>query len=223
MTWRAISHQTLTSISFGDATHGFGVGPLAVPGAAPRPGNGGGIYATTDGGATWTAVPQPLPCGNFDPTSVSFVSATRGWVGCEGGAGAGEASKGVMETTDGGRTWTWRSRIYGPGGSPTNIGTISISDYLATISMQPDGAGFMTGGRDSTFRTTDGGRTWTSCPPGEFDAFVTSQAAIVPGGPWFVIQSGWITQDGTVMQARLMRSDNQGATWAQVGAVLPNP
>ena len=89
--------------------------------------------------------------------------------------------------------------------------------------MDADGRGMWVGLRNSTFRTSDGGRTWVSCPPGEFDAFVTSQVAIVPGGPWFVVQSGWITQDTTVMQARLMRSDDQGKTWKQVGGLIPSP
>jgi photosystem II stability/assembly factor-like uncharacterized protein len=221
--WTAIGHQTLTSMSFGDRKVGFGIGPLPHPASGDTTGgNGLGPYTTMDGGATWAPLANSRPCGSFDPVAVSFVTATLGWLGCGGMGGAGEASKGVMETVDGGRTWTWRSRVYGPSGSPTNIGTISIADYLATISMQPDGAGLMTGGRFSTFRTSDGGRVWVACPPGEFDAYPTSQAAIVPGGPWFVVQSGWITQDTTVMQARLMRSDDHGATWTQIGNVLPN-
>lgn len=224
-TWRAISHQALSSVSFGDATHGFGVGPYVTPTPSNTIGGSGtGVYATSDGGATWAAVGDVRPCGSLDPVSVSFVSSTRGWLGCEGSGGAGEASKGVMETTDGGKTWSWTSRVYGPGGSPTNIGTISISDYLDTISMQTDGAGFMTGLRNSTFRTTDGGRTWTACPPGEFDAFVTTQASMVAGGPWFLLQFGGnISPDPGAIVARLMRSEDHGATWTQVGGYLPNP
>ncbi len=221
-TWAVIGHAILTSISFGDLKVGFGVGPLPPASTSGTTGgSGGGVYATTDGGATWAALQNSRPCGSLDPVSVSFVTATHGWLGCEGMGGAGEASKGVMETADGGRTWTWRSRVYGPSGSPTNIGSISISDYLAFLSMDADGQGMWVGLRNSTFRTSDGGRTWVSCPPGEFDAFVTSQAAIVSGGPWFVVQSGWLTQDTTVMQARLMRSDDHGGSWKQVGDILP--
>ncbi|HEY5629031.1 MAG TPA: hypothetical protein VIR16_05930, partial [Candidatus Limnocylindrales bacterium] len=186
-TWRTISHQALRSISFGDAMHGFGVGPYVQASAGNTVGGAGtGIYETADSGATWTPVAKPRPC-LLDPVSVSFASALHGWLGCGGQGGAGNAEKGVLETTDGGRTWAWRARTRV---SMPAVGSITTADYLDTISMQADGAGFMTGLRGSTFRTADGGRTWTSSPPGEFDAFTTSQAAIVPGGPWFLIQSG---------------------------------
>jgi photosystem II stability/assembly factor-like uncharacterized protein len=222
-TWTTVGHALLTSISFGDAVRGFRVGPLTHPSAGNPTGiDESGISTTSDGGSTWTLLKSDDPCGGLKPVSVSFVSASRGWVGCGGMGGAGQASKGVMETTDGGKTWAWRSRVYGPSGSPTNVGTISISDYLTDLSMGADGHGMWVGGRDSTFRTADSGRTWEGCPPGEFDAFVTSQASIVPGGLWFVIQSG-NNIDPAQPAARLMRSEDQGATWTQVGGLLPSP
>ncbi len=222
-TWAVIGHATLTSMSFGNAKVGFGIGPLPHSASGDTTsGNGLGPYTTLDGGATWSPLANSRPCGSLDPVSVSFVSATQGWLGCEGMGGAGEASKGVMETIDGGRTWTWRSRVYGPSGS-TNIGSISITDYLAFLSMDADGRGMWVGLRNSTFRTSDGGRTWVSCPPGEFDAFQTSGAAIVPGGPWFVVQSGSNIGTDPVGAARLMRSDDEGASWTQVGGFIPSP
>ncbi len=222
-TWAAVGHANLTSLSFGDATHGFGVGPLPLPASGDTVGGmNTAVYATSDGGATWTPLQDDRPCATFDPVSVSFVSATHGWVGCSSVIGAGSGLKAVMETTDGGRTWSWRARIDFPGGLP-DLGSIPSFDYLWTIAMAADGSGFITGQRGSTIRTTDGGRTWTSCPPGQFDAFTTSQAAILPGGPWYVVQSGWLNAGLTTMESRLMRSADLGASWSQVGGWLPSP
>ncbi len=222
-TWTVVGHANLISISFSDAAHGFGVGfepPSASAGTTG--GLGTAIYATSDGGATWARLADDRPCGRFDPVSVSFVSADRGWVGCSSVIGAGSGLKAVMETTDGGRTWSWRARIDYPGGLKA-IGTITSSDYLQTISMAADGSGLITGQRGSTIRTSDGGRTWTSCPPGQFDAYTTSGAAIVPSGPWYVAQSGWLNATLTTMEGRLMRSADRGASWSQVGGWLPSP
>ncbi len=222
-TWTVVGHANLTSISFGDAVHGFGVGPEAPSaGGGTGPGLGTAIYATSDGGATWTPLPDARPCAAFDPVSVSFVSASRGWVGCSSVIGAGSGLKAVMETTDAGRTWSWRARIDMPGGLK-DVGTITSSDYLATIAMAADGSGFITGQRGSTLRTADGGRTWTACPPGQFDAFTTSGAAILSNGPWYVVQSGWLNATLTTTESRLMRSPDRGASWSQVGDWLPAP
>jgi photosystem II stability/assembly factor-like uncharacterized protein len=222
-TWTLVGHANLTSLSFGDATHGFGVGPEPPSANAGTSGGlGTAIYATVDAGATWTPLADSRPCGRFDPVSVSFVSASHGWVGCSSVIGAGSGLKGVMETTDGGRTWSWRARIDYPGGL-TAIGTITSSDYLQTIAMAADGSGFITGQRGSTIRTSDGGRIWTSCPPGQFDAFSTSGAAILPSGPWYVVQSGWLNASLTRTESRLMRSTDRGASWSQVGGWLPSP
>jgi photosystem II stability/assembly factor-like uncharacterized protein len=222
-TWRVIGHQSLSSMSFGDATHGFGVGPQPLPANGDTAaGLNTAIYATSDGGVTWTPLPNSRPCGKFDPVAVSFVSASRGWVGCSGVIGAGSGLKAVMETTDGGHSWSWRARIDYPGGLP-DIGSITSSDYLQTIAMAADGSGFISGQRGSTIRTSDGGRTWTSCPPGQFDAFTTSAAAMTSGGSWYVVQSGWLNATLTTFESRLMRSDDHGATWTQVGGYLPHP
>ncbi len=222
-TWTVVGHADLTSLSFGDAAHGFGVGPEPPSaGAGTTGGLGTAVYATSDGGATWKPLPDSRPCGTFEPVSVSFVSASRGWVGCSSVIGAGSGLKAVMETTDGGRTWSWRSRTGWPGG-PADIGSIPSSDYLQTIAMAADGSGLITGQRGSTIRSADGGRTWTSCPPGQFDAYTTSGAAIVAGGPWYVVQAGWLNATLTTMEGRLMRSTDRGASWSQVGGWLPSP
>jgi photosystem II stability/assembly factor-like uncharacterized protein len=217
-TWTRIWSGDLASLTFGDETHGFAIGstPMAASGVGGR-----AIFSTSDGGRTWARAQDARPCGpDMDPASVSFVTPTHGWVGCAGEAGAGNAGKGVMETTDGGRTWAWRARATGH--ASEDIGSISTFDYLATISMLPDGTGFMTSGRCSTLRTLDGGRTWASIPPGEFDATCTSGAALLDRTHWYVLATGRF-DDTQTYDTRLLMSRDQGKTWEVLAVLVSTP
>jgi photosystem II stability/assembly factor-like uncharacterized protein len=213
-TWHTISDQKLQSLSFVDPTHGWGVGPGgAEPGAA-----GGGLLSTTDGGRTWTVLPA-APCASIGwPVTVSFVSRLQGWVGCAGMGGAGEAAKGVAETTDGGRTWTMRAAAYPPG-MGKDVGSISLSDYLAGLSMQPSGVGLAWESRGGTLRTTDGGRSWTPTPPGGSDA------GPVPAGGWTVTGTDWLVLlwDPNAQATVLYASHDGGGTWQTVSHVPGSP
>ena len=88
-TWTQLPSPTGTSftraIAFVDALHGWAVGDCWA------------VYATSDGGLSWS--PQTLPAG--DPAAglaaVDFVDSTHGTV-----AGRGR----ILQTDDGGLTWT---------------------------------------------------------------------------------------------------------------------
>jgi len=74
--------QDIEDVSFFDVEHGWAVG------------NSGTIWATSDGGATWTAQTSGVKTGLL---AACFVSAQQGWV-------VGEDNV-VLKTTDGGATW----------------------------------------------------------------------------------------------------------------------
>jgi len=82
-------------------------GPLRgvlVPGG-PQGTIGDVFYTTSDGGQTWTAVPQ----GNHftqNGAAVEFVSSAAGFAWFLGGDTPGAAPQPVYATTDSGRTWT---------------------------------------------------------------------------------------------------------------------
>lgn len=213
-TWHTVSTQQLLSVSFVDTTHGWGVGPGgAEPGAVA-----GGLLSTADGGRTWSVLPA-APCASIGwPVTVSFASRLQGWVGCAGMGGAGEAAKGVAETTDGGRTWTMRAAAYPPG-IGKDVGSISLVDYLAGISMRPSGVGLAWESRGGTLRTADGGRTWTPMPPGGTDA------GPVPAGGWAVTDSDWLIllSDPNAQATVLYASHDGGRTWGTVAQVPGSP
>ena len=65
---------------------------------------GGGVFRTTDGGATWQSITGTLPTAKASIThiAVSPTDARRAWVTFSGY----DAAVKVFETKDGGATWT---------------------------------------------------------------------------------------------------------------------
>jgi photosystem II stability/assembly factor-like uncharacterized protein len=63
------------------------------------------FYTTSDGGQTWTAVPQGVHFTQLG-AAVDFVSPLVGFAWITGGDTQGSAPPPVYETTDSGRTWT---------------------------------------------------------------------------------------------------------------------
>lgn len=217
-TWHPVTDRKLAGLSFTDARHGWSVGP---PGSGVTTGQSGRVEATDDGGRTWSAPSGQEPCAGIGwPVAVSFVSPVHGWVGCAGMGGAGEASKGVAETTDGGRTWSVRASATPPvSGHSPGVGSIGMSDYLTGISMRPSGVGFAWEGRGGTLRTADGGRTWTPMPPGGTDA------GPIPYGGWAVSDRDWVILlwDPNAQAVALYATHDGGGAWQMVSTIPPGP
>jgi photosystem II stability/assembly factor-like uncharacterized protein len=74
-------------------------------GGDPRPPffGGGGVFRSSDGGATWQLITNKLPLADAAPANiaVSPIDARRAWVTFSGY----KADVRVFETTDGGQTW----------------------------------------------------------------------------------------------------------------------
>jgi photosystem II stability/assembly factor-like uncharacterized protein len=115
-------------------------------------GSGGGIFSTTDGGATWTgqqAYVQLSPTTGLIPnfTDVVFTDSSHG---CAVGSGGG-----IFSTTDGGATWTGQQAY------------VQLSSYqglspnFADVVFTDSSHGCAVGSGGGIFSTTDGGATWT--------------------------------------------------------------
>ena len=152
---------------------------------------GGGVYKSTDSGATWDPVNTGLTtidvrCLVIDPVATSTLYA-----GTNGG--------GVFKTTDGGTGW-----------DPVITGLTNLFIYsLAINPVDPQilYAGTAGGG---VFRTTNGGTLWTN--PLSILSFVDT-IAIDPLTPSIVYA-------GTVANG-VYKSINSGTTWETFNTGLP--
>lgn len=119
----------LQDIFFADETHGVAVG------------DGGVIYATTDGGSSWNAQSSGV---SHDLKGVWFTDSANGWV-----AGINNT---LLKTTNGGATWT-------------GVTTEPSEDYdFSSVVFPSPSDGWIAGGISTTgavLHTNDGGITWT--------------------------------------------------------------
>jgi photosystem II stability/assembly factor-like uncharacterized protein len=168
-TWTRQFHASgsspLLQISFVNALDGWALGSdlayCAMGGCV-----GYTLYATTNGGASWTTLQRPeTPWGGPTPQLASgpgflgapqFTSSTSGWIRIDTGAGAGAG--GVLVTTDGGRTWR---RSNGDSGI-WSVGALAPVDAKVAVAM----VRAQEGSASTNFlaRTIDGALTWQRLP-----------------------------------------------------------
>jgi photosystem II stability/assembly factor-like uncharacterized protein len=111
----------------------------------------GGIWKTTDGGASWVTLDDfmaNMAVSNMiiDPGDPDVLYAGTG----EGFAGDGIRGAGIFKTTDGGTTWN-------------QLASTANSDfyYVNRLSLSPDRKTILAATRTGIWRSTDGGANWT--------------------------------------------------------------
>jgi photosystem II stability/assembly factor-like uncharacterized protein len=120
-----------------------------------KPGGGPSVapfWFTSDGGGSWST--RQVPC-HIGALSSVFSVAPNGvlMVVCASQPGAGSQNKSVLESTDGGRTWTLKTD------SNVDFG------YLGAIDLVSSREAFLVGGRSSLLVTHDGGTNWRAVQP----------------------------------------------------------
>ena len=186
----------------------------------------GGIFKTTDGGATWEPIFDREPVSSIGALAVASSDPNVVW------AGTGEAwirshislGMGIYKSTDAGRTWTLMGlRDTGRIGriviDPRDANVVFVAAMGHSYGPQPD---------RGLFKTIDGGKTWqkvlfvdenTGC----------SDVAMDPGNPrilfagmWQLVIHTWGRTSGGPGSG-LFKSIDGGATWTRLtGHGLPD-
>lgn len=118
----------------------------------------GGLYKTSNGGVTWTAISDAIDVPTIGAVAVAPSNSQLVWVGTGDQANARSSSsgKGVFKSADGGRTWQFMG--------------LGDSHHIARIVIHPKnpdivfvaalGHLFSRNEERGVFRTTDGGKSW---------------------------------------------------------------
>jgi photosystem II stability/assembly factor-like uncharacterized protein len=183
-----------------------------------RQANSGPLMKTTNGGRSWRRVGAPCRRGWGGyawSAALSFVSPRRGWLICTGQPGAGNQSKALYTTANGGVTWKRLLNVYFEP-ARNQLGGLQRAGYPHGISFTGNGRGLLWSDRGSTFRTRDGGRHWLPVRATRHE----EQAGL----------SGWQVNDRVgylLLQVnarrygwRLLRTENGGRTWRLVRSWL---
>lgn len=186
-------------------------------------GEWGHIVYSDDDGKTWTQAKVPV---DVTLTGITFADEKNGWA-------VGHDAV-ILNTTDGGVTWTIQNK------QP------DLEQPLFSIYFRNPQSGFAVGAYSLFLETNDGGKTWTSRPPGDLDyhmnaivkaknghLFIAGEAGTVwrstdDGATFEPIQTpyagsfwnGLALPDGGIlvfgMRGNIWRSDDDGATWNQI-------
>ena len=155
--------------------------------------NGGGVYETRDGGATFTQLGDVV---HVDFVSVDLSDPERRTL-----LANTHEQRNVFRSADGGATWQNVSA-----GLPDDIG-IALAPLVVDSQVHLLGTWFGSG--SGIFRTTDGGETWEQV----FDGGISS--------PPLVAQSDgaiyWLQEGGGSM----LRSTDAGVTWEEIPGNIP--
>ncbi|HQN07488.1 MAG TPA: glycosyl hydrolase [Thermoanaerobaculia bacterium] len=186
---------------------------------------GGGVWRTTDAGASW----EPVSDGFFRTGSVGAVAVAESdpnvvWVGMGEAPIRGNVSHGdgVWRSTDAGRTWK-------------HLG-LEATRQIAALRVHPkdpDTAWVAAQGKlwgpseeRGVYRTRDGGKTWArvlfvDTATGASDlALDPTNPRILYAGMWQVVRRPWELVSGGPGSG-LYRSEDGGDTWTRLTKGLP--
>lgn len=173
------------------------------------------IFATRDGGATWTDILDPYSDGgiqSFAKTGMVFVDSQTGWLARDGHGV--DPIPHIFRTSDGGGTWE-RIDLPAQAGEPDFIdqwacGTYSPNAFSAqsvVVAMKCLRIDDFKTEKDYVYSTTNGGSTW--------------QVYLLPDT--YLMGEGLLFLNPETVLAlgrKIFRTDNGGQTWAVVGEVF---
>jgi photosystem II stability/assembly factor-like uncharacterized protein len=184
----------------------------------------GGVWRSTDGGATFTSawsdnLPQSMGALAIAPDGTLYAGTGEP----DHGGGGSYYGTGVYRSTDGGATWASLGLT-----NTGAIGRIQIDPANPQrIFVAAQGRLFDTGGDRGLYLSTDGGTTWRQVLAGSNNSTGAIDVAINPGSPNIVLAALWdklrfpdARQYGGPGSGAYLSNDG-GQTWTRIGAPLP--
>jgi photosystem II stability/assembly factor-like uncharacterized protein len=188
-------------------------------------GSAGGVFKTTDAGATWVPVTDgQINVGSIGALAVAESDPNIVWVGTGTAEPRGNVSNGdgVYKSTDAGKTWqhmglekaglVGRIKIH-----PTDPNIV----FVAAV-----GNCFGPNKERGVYRTKDGGRTWESVlaiseNTGAIDLTMASSTPdTIYAAMWAVRRLPWTIDSGS-MDGGIFRSTDGGTKWTKLTNGLP--
>jgi len=168
----------------------------------------GGLWITTDSGATWNPHFDFLPNLSITTIVVDPLAPDTMYLGT-GEASAGLVGVGVFKSVDAGRTWQYLTAT-----NPDANGDWRFVNRLAIHPSDPRillaGVTSVAGNTGGIYRSADGGATWSRAA-----AFKAPDVAFDPFNPNNAVAG---LDDGTIAFSR-----NAGLTWTKTAALVATP
>jgi photosystem II stability/assembly factor-like uncharacterized protein len=185
----------------------------------------GGLWRTTDGGATWVPIGDgKIPVGSMGAIAVADSNPNIIYVGTgsDGVRSNVSTGRGVYKSADGGATWQFVG-LYDAG----QIGGVRIHPTNPDIAwVAANGDAFKPNAERGVFKTTDGGKTWRKT------LFISDKVGamdveIQPGNPNIVYawmshleRKPWTIISGS-KEGGFYKSTDAGETFTKITAGLP--
>lgn len=214
-TWSGPINKGSNGVTVGDCAGGITIPPsstASVPTIYLACGRGAGIgfWKSTDGGVNWTRY-TVTPSGNrqdYYPPAVDPYDPNHLIM-------AGHEMNSLVQSIDGGRTWT---NVPTAGGMQQNAGTAAIF-FINTGSATSTRGTWLwmaqqSGGGIGTWRTTNSGATWTQVDKNEHPHGAAQ--IYQPNNGGVVYMAGAYSSLGW----GVLRSANFGQTWTHVGMAI---
>ena len=205
-----------------------------------------GVFKSIDGGKTWANMglsdTNTIARIVVHPTSPDTVYVAAG-----GHEWTKNADRGVYKTVDGGRTWDKVLFVNDETGAydlvmdPRSSDTLYAATWQRTRKKWNDPRNDASSVGSGIFKTTDGGKTWTPIDkglpearwrgrigldlcltrPDTLYALVDNYEVSRQPTPQEIADSYGLPSSGFIKGATVYRSDDAGATWAQVSGLTP--
>jgi photosystem II stability/assembly factor-like uncharacterized protein len=185
----------------------------------------GGVWKTTDGGATWQPLTDGTPISSVGAIAIAASDHKVIYVGTGEAAPRGDMTygDGVYKSVNGGRTWTHIGLE-----DSRQIGALIVDPRNPDIVLVAAfGHAFGPNKERGVFRTTDGGRTWTKVlyhdeQTGAIDvSFDPNDPSVVYAALWQARRLPWNFSSGGPGSG-LYRSTDGGVSWTRLsGNGLP--